>query len=332
MKPIATQLDVIARPVRTRLEITSPDEAAAFLDGAYGAQVRLRRFPDPPAGDAVLTHTRYDAGVFLIDDVELGGAFSASPDPLHKVAAVWATRGRLSGRCGGLDGQARAGEVTLLSQPDLSHEVTLENSALTTVLLDPALVASVATGVPREHGSQPIRFSLFQPVDENAGRLWQQTVEYVKNCLLADDARATPLVLGHAGRLLAAVALSTFPNALTADSGIADRDAKPAMLQRAIDYIEVNLTNDIALGDIAAAVHVSPRAVQYMFRRHLDTTPVQYLRRARLHRAHLDLLAADRSQNTVTQIAAKWGFAHTGRFAVMYRETYGQSPHTTLRE
>ena len=30
--------------------------------------------------------------------------------------------------------------------------------------------------------------------------------------------------------------------------------------------------------------------------------------------------------------AQRWGFAHTGRFAVLYRQTYGQSPHTTLRQ
>lgn len=313
------------------MEITSPDEAAAFLDDAYGARIRLTRLPDPPVGDTVLTHTRYDAGYFVIDDVEFVGEFTASPDALHQVAAVWATRGRVSGRCDGQDGLARAGEVTLLSQPDLPHQAAFENTALTAVLLDPALVASVATGVPREHGPQPLRFSLFQPVDENAGRLWQQTVQYVKDCVLADDARANPLVLGHAARLLAAVTLSAFPSTLTAESGIEDRDARPALLQRAIDYIEANLTNDITLGDIAAAVYVSPRAVQYMFRRHLDTTPLQYLRRARLHCAHLDLVAADRSHETVTQIAARWGFAHTGRFAVMYREEYGLSPHATLR-
>jgi hypothetical protein len=32
----------------------------------------------------------------------------------------------------------------------------------------------------------------------------------------------------------------------------------------------------------------------------------------------------------VTGIAARWGFAHTGRFAVLYRPMYGQSPHHTL--
>jgi transcriptional regulator GlxA family with amidase domain len=85
------------------------------------------------------------------------------------------------------------------------------------------------------------------------------------------------------------------------------------------------------VADIADAVRVTPRAVQYMFRRHLDITPLQYLRRLRLHCAHQDLLAADPTIDTVAGIAARWGFAHTGRFAALYRQTYGQSPHTTLR-
>ena len=69
-----------------------------------------------------------------------------------------------------------------------------------------------------------------------------------------------------------------------------------------------------------------------MFRRHLGTTPTQYMRRVRLHYAHQDLMTGDRVHNTVAAIAAKWGFAHTGRFAVQYRQTYGRSPHSTLRD
>jgi transcriptional regulator GlxA family with amidase domain len=95
--------------------------------------------------------------------------------------------------------------------------------------------------------------------------------------------------------------------------------------------MDANATSDIGLSDIADAVHVTPRAVQYMFRRYLEITPLQYLRRLRLHYAHQELLAGDPMHNTVTDISARWGFAHTGRFAVLYRQTYGQSPHSTLR-
>ena len=32
----------------------------------------------------------------------------------------------------------------------------------------------------------------------------------------------------------------------------------------------------------------------------------------------------------VAEIAARWGFAHQGRFAAAYRERYGHNPGTTL--
>lgn len=108
-------------------------------------------------------------------------------------------------------------------------------------------------------------------------------------------------------------------------------DSSPVLLRRAISYIEANAGNDVALADIAEAVHVTPRAVQYMFRRHLGTTPLQYLRRLRLDHVHRDLLVATQPDQTVTQVAARWGFTHTGRFAVLYRQTFGRSPHETLR-
>ena len=113
---------------------------------------------------------------------------------------------------------------------------------------------------------------------------------------------------------------------------MAGSPALPEALKGAVSFIHCHASDDIGVNDIAAAVHLTPRAVQYLFRRNLDTTPTEYVRRVRLHRAHQDLIAASRSTATVTEIAQRWGFAHTGRFAVVYRQAYGQSPHTTLRQ
>lgn len=68
-----------------------------------------------------------------------------------------------------------------------------------------------------------------------------------------------------------------------------------------------------------------------MFRRHLDTSPMTYLRQIRLRRAHRDLLTGDPTRDTVAEIAIRWGFAHTGRFSQVYRIEFGQSPSVTLR-
>jgi transcriptional regulator GlxA family with amidase domain len=106
---------------------------------------------------------------------------------------------------------------------------------------------------------------------------------------------------------------------------------QPPLLRRAVAFIHDNADGDIGLADIAAAANVTPRSVQYMFRRHLGTTPLEYLRRVRLERAHRDLQKADPDHDTVTAIACRWKFTHPGRFSMQYKRVYGTAPSRTLR-
>lgn len=148
--------------------------------------------------------------------------------------------------------------------------------------------------------------------------------------LAAADTAHQPLIIATMAPVLAGALLECYPSNLTEQDLAGDR-ALPGTLKGAVAFIHHRAT-DISVNDVAAAVHLTPRAVQYLFRRQLDTTPTEYMRRVRLHRAHQDLLAGDRSSATVTEIAQRWGFAHTGRFAVLYRQKYGQSPHATLMQ
>lgn len=107
---------------------------------------------------------------------------------------------------------------------------------------------------------------------------------------------------------------------------------EPAALRRAVEYIEAHAGEDVTLDEIARAARVGPRALQLAFNRHRGGSPMAYLRQVRLRRAHRDLEAADPTRgDTVAAIAAQWGFANPGRFATMYRESYGISPSHTLR-
>ena len=108
--------------------------------------------------------------------------------------------------------------------------------------------------------------------------------------------------------------------------------AQPQTLRRAIAFIHDNAHPDIGLTRYRdAAIGVTPRSVQYTFRRHLGTTPLEYLRRVRLHRAHRDLQAADPAVDTVMAIAGRWRFGHPGRFSMAYKEAFGTPPSRTLR-
>jgi transcriptional regulator GlxA family with amidase domain len=106
---------------------------------------------------------------------------------------------------------------------------------------------------------------------------------------------------------------------------------QPQTLRRAIAFIHNNAHRGIALTDIAAAIGVTPRSVQYTFRRHLGTTPLEYLRKVRLNRAHRDLQVADPAVDTVMEIAGRWRFGHPGRFSMAYKEAFGSPPSRTLR-
>jgi AraC-like DNA-binding protein len=322
------------RPERSCVAVSDPAELPGFLTSAYGARMRLSRIPAVPRhGTPLMTHARADVGSFALDDIHLPGVVKALSDPLNKVVAAAVVDGSLAGHCNGMAADATAGEVTMAAQPDLPHFSHAQGLHSIVLLLDPSLVAGVAAGMPTGQGPLPIRFTSFTPVDAAAAKRWRDTVRYVKDVVLNDDTLASPLVLGIVGRLLAGVTLSTFPNTATPGPTPHDRnDHQPVLLRRAIEFIETNVIEDIGLGDIAEAVCLTPRAVQYMFRRHLDMTPLQYLRRIRLHHAHAELLASDRRHDTVTAISARWGFMHTSRFAVFYRQTYGRSPHVTLRK
>jgi two-component system CheB/CheR fusion protein len=106
----------------------------------------------------------------------------------------------------------------------------------------------------------------------------------------------------------------------------------PQPLRRALAFIDDHAAEPITLSDIAVASRLSPRGLQAAFRRHLDTTPLAYLRSVRMERAHHDLQSAGPGEGvSVATLAAKWGFTHLGRFAIEYRRRFRVHPSHTLR-
>ena len=56
-----------------------------------------------------------------------------------------------------------------------------------------------------------------------------------------------------------------------------------------------------------------------------------YLRRLRLQKVHEELVTAAPGAVSVTEVAARWGFAHLGRFAAAYRSEFSERPSETMR-
>jgi AraC-like DNA-binding protein len=107
--------------------------------------------------------------------------------------------------------------------------------------------------------------------------------------------------------------------------------APDAKVQAALRLVAAEQRAERTVLDLAGELGISLRALELGFRRELGTTPHEHLRASRLARVHEELARADARRTTVTAIAGKWGFAHHGRFARAYRESFGESPAKTLR-
>jgi transcriptional regulator GlxA family with amidase domain len=87
----------------------------------------------------------------------------------------------------------------------------------------------------------------------------------------------------------------------------------------------------LVVADLVAASGVPGRTLFKHFRDSKGTSPMRYLRNARLEKVRHALTRAEPG-DSVTVIAMIWGFSHMGRFAVEYRARFGESPSDTLRK
>jgi AraC-like DNA-binding protein len=194
-------------------------------------------------------------------------------------------------------------------------------------------VERVATETTGLEGT-PLRFTGVRPMSSALGRRWNDAVHRVVDALVEHpDVPISPLVAGQLTQRLAGAVLQTFPSTLLASHRRLPPDhAAPAVVRRAIDFIEANAHRETTLSEIAGASGIGARGLQAAFLRHRDTTPTAYAERVRMERAHRDLQDADPGgRDTVPAIAARWGFADPGRFDRAYEQTYGRRPGQTLR-
>lgn len=318
-------------PERSGIETSDPEIVQKYLDHAYAARFSIDR-ADDSGEPAFCSHTRTDVDGYALEEIRYDGDVQLHADPVPAVIALTPVHGHAVGTCNGLTGRAGPGEWLLACTGVGGMDLRLTDAKVRSVVLDRSLVSEVAAAHVDEPSQPLIRFTGLTPTDPHLALTLGAAERFVHTVLSTPATADTSILLAAAGRMLASAVLAAFPNALPQDDADDDPgDGHPALLHQAVEFIEHNAARDIGIGDVAAAVYLTPRTVQYMFRKHFDTTPTAYLREVRMKRAREELLASDRTIATVATVAARWGFAHTGRFAVHYRDVYGESPHETLR-
>lgn len=327
------QVSPSAHVERVEIGTTDPERAHETLSTMYAAHTpRLHgsreRFRFRIAGAGT--------GPLRIDGLAHSMALDSRQDaPYDALIAVELLGGRIDFSNGRGTIVPSAGGL-LLGDPHRPNRVHWSDVSVRTTRLeldDARRTAEDLTGVPADR----IHFELSEPVGPTAAAHCRAVIDHVaRDVLPHDELLALPIVRGETFRQLVAAFLVTFPNTATAARrerpGPRTLGAEPSVVRRAVEFIDTNAHDDIGLGDIARAARIGPRGLQHAFRKHRGCSPTEYLRRVRMENAHHDLQAGDPSSgDTVSAIAARWGFLHAGRFSIGYREAYGRSPSDTLR-
>jgi len=108
------------------------------------------------------------------------------------------------------------------------------------------------------------------------------------------------------------------------------RPPTAVLVRRAVEISEAH-SGPVRIASLCSALRVSPGTLENAFKNVTGLTPHAFFLRRRLSQARDVLLREEPAERNVTEIALGLGFSELGRFAVRYREMFGESPSETLR-
>jgi len=103
-----------------------------------------------------------------------------------------------------------------------------------------------------------------------------------------------------------------------------------AVIGRFMELVEADPGRPLFMIDLCAELGVAGRTLRHYCLGHLGISPNRYIWLRRMNLARRALARGD-GGTTVTQVANTYGFGELGRFAVRYRQLFGEAPSATLR-
>ena len=169
-------------------------------------------------------------------------------------------------------------------------------------------------------------------VSDGAGLSWRRLVHLVRDeSEHSESLIRQPLIADQLRHSVLSGLLFSAPHRYYDELTAPAHAGAPRAIQRTLDAIHDEPEQPFNVATLADIAGASVRSLQEGFRRHVGCAPMAYLQQVRLDRARDALLAADPARITVAEIAHRWGFAHLGRFASIYRARFGESPSESLR-
>ncbi len=107
-------------------------------------------------------------------------------------------------------------------------------------------------------------------------------------------------------------------------------ESRTAVLQRGESFLRERIDQPFNSRTPSVATRMGERYIQILFKEIYGISPRTWFEHIRLKAAREDLRRANKRETRVSDIAARWGFFHLGRFPTKYRQLFGETPSATL--
>jgi AraC-like DNA-binding protein len=182
-------------------------------------------------------------------------------------------------------------------------------------------------GSPRKVIIDPVA-----PVDSRvpAARTLRSLVLLLAGQLDEPDALLPDLALQELSDLLIVAFLHSGQDGATGLLDLEPRGVAPWQVRRAEQYIDGNSHLPLTVEGLAMAVGCSARSLFKTFRKSHGLSPMGFVKKRRLERAHR-LLRSPEAATTVIGVALACGFQNAGHFARDFHRAFGELPSEILR-
>lgn len=223
--------------------------------------------------------------------------------------------------------------MALIGPGDQLHLTWSPRCELLTLRIDTEALRSTLRTLAPQADDRPLRFTTpVVPFDDGiavygAARLLADVFERYHT-----SGDAPRRIIDRLSDQILSTVLLSLEHTYSDELSRAGQPCRPTTVSVAVDIVTAETSAIYSVTDLARRAGVSVRGLELGFRKAMNVTPQGFLHQTRMEKAHRDLVAAGPGDGTtVTEVALRWGFAHTGRFAARYRETYGVMPSVTLR-
>lgn len=321
--------DLSGRDTITIARATAPDEAEHLLASVYLPN-RIQLVPGGAGINMELASVRF--GTLTVGRLGYGRSLRLTTAEARQFHFNLPLAGRAISASGPRDSLAAGPGQGTTFPPGSPAEIEWSNDCVQICLMVPrATLESELEQLLGGSVTRPLAFGTAMDLNTRVGRSWDDWLHLVDRELDRPTGLAAhPLAGRHMERLLLDGLLLGQPHNYQEQLTAPVPSARPGPIAQAVRTLQDRPAEPWSTTTLALEVHLSVRAVQEGFQRHVGTPPMTYLRAIRMRRVHEELSHADPGSTTVATVAMRWGFVHMSRFAIAYRQAFGEAPSQTL--